>query len=379
MINVLRERIYNKYKSAIGKSRSSLVTPALIFDLNVAKHNIQLMFERMQEMPAKLRPHIKVQKCIELAKMQIEAGAIGICTATVWEAIVMSNAGIEDVLIANEVVGKEKIKALAEAARCGKLSLAVDNVQNSEDLSNAAREAGSELGILIEVDIGMRKGGVRSAEEALTLAQHLRKLPNLRFLGVQGYEGHCMGEFNRVARMEKVKQAMDYLGEVILKLAKAGFECKIVSCGGTGTFDITGTDSRVTEIQAGTYVFMDKFHVNLVPDFKHSLTVLSTVIIKHGNTVVMDAGRKSIGVDFAMPTMVDYPNYEARGFHEEHALFDVDKSCKLKIGDTVELIPGYTGTTVNFYDAYHVVEDDVVVDIWPVIPRGPGHSGILSS
>jgi D-serine deaminase-like pyridoxal phosphate-dependent protein len=107
------------------------------------------------------------------------------------------------------------------------------------------------------------------------------------------------------------------------------------------------------------------------------LTVLGTVVIQHGNTIVLDSGRKSVGIDFVLPTMVDYPFYQARYFAEEHALFDVDERCQLKLGDTVELIPGYAPTTVNLYDAYHVVENGVVVDIWPIIPRGPGHVGIL--
>jgi D-serine deaminase-like pyridoxal phosphate-dependent protein len=311
--------------------------------------------------------------------MQIEAGAIGVCTATVWEAIVMSRAGIEDVYIANQIGGQAKIKALAEEAEHSRLSLAVDNKQNADDLSSAAVAAGSELGVLIEVDVGMGRGGVRSVDEAVDLSQHLSKLPNLRFLGIQGYEGHCMLEPDHELRVKKAKQAIDLLGEVIDRLAKAGFECKIVSGGGTGTYNITGADPRITELQAGSYVFMDNFHGNLVPGFSRSLTVLSTVFIQHGNTIIMDAGRKSIGIDLAPPTMMEYPDYQARFFAEEHALFDVDEKCKLKLGDTVELAPGYAPTTVNLYDAFHVVENGVVVDIWPIIPRGPGHNGILGS
>ena len=378
MADFLHEYVRKAYGSAIGKSRRDLVTPALILDLDVAKRNIQFMTERIRSMPAELRPHIKVQKCPELAKLQIGAGAIGVCTATVWEAVVMSRAGIEDVLIANEVCGPEKIGALAEAARHGRISVAVDNRENAGELSEAARAAGSEIGILIEVDVGMGRGGVRSGDEAVTLAQHLSSLSNLRFLGVQGYEGHCMLEPDRDVRIAKAKKAMDYVGEVIGQLAKAGFECKVVSAGGTGTYDITGADPRVTEIQAGSYVFMDNFHGNLVPGFLRSLTVLSTVIIQHGNTIVMDAGRKSVGIDFVQPTIVEYPQYQSRYFAEEHALFDVDEMCTLKRGDKVEFVPGYAPTTVNLYDAYHVVENDMVTDIWPIIPRGPGHVGILS-
>jgi D-serine deaminase-like pyridoxal phosphate-dependent protein len=223
----------------------------------------------------------------------------------------------------------------------------------------------------------MGRGGVRSPDEAVTLAQRLSQLSGLRFRGVQGYEGHCMLEPDRAVRIEKAHAAMDYLGVVIDRLAEAGFACEVVSAGGTGTYDITGNNPRVTEIQAGSYVFMDNFHGNLVPGFSRALTVLGTVVIQHGNTIVLDSGRKSVGIDFVLPTMVDYPFYQARYFAEEHALFDVDERCQLKLGDTVELIPGYAPTTVNLYDAYHVVENGVVVDIWPIIPRGPGHVGIL--
>jgi D-serine deaminase-like pyridoxal phosphate-dependent protein len=179
-------------------------------------------------------------------------------------------------------------------------------------------------------------------------------------------------------RVSKAKTAMQLVKEVVERLKEEGFPCEIVSAGGTGTYNITGANPIVTEIQAGSYVFMDNFHGNLVPGFSRSLTVLGTVVIQHGNTIVFDTGRKSIGIDFVLPTMKEYPQYQARYFAEEHALFDVDAQCKLKRGDTAEFIPGYAPTTVNLYDVYHVVENNVVVDIWPVFPRGAGHCGILS-
>lgn len=376
-VPLVQQSFKHAYHSAIGKPRDALITPALILDLDVAQRNIRFMAERMKTLHAKLRPHIKVQKCAELALMQVEAGAIGVCTATVWEAIVMSRAGIRDVLIANQVGGAEKIAALAQAARHGYLTVAVDDARNAQDLSDAVVAAGSKLDVLIEVDVGMGRGGVRSAEEAVALAQRLAKLPGLRLRGVQGYEGHCMLEPDRAVRIAKAREAMDYLCMVVDRLAEAGFGCEVVSAGGTGTYDITGANPRVTEIQAGSYVFMDNFHGNLVPGFERALTVLGTVVIQHGNTIVLDSGRKSIGIDFVLPTMVPYPFYQARYFAEEHALFDVDERCTLKLGDTVELVPGYAPTTVNLYDVYHVVEQGVVVDIWPIIPRGPGHGGLL--
>ena len=378
MSTKLQDPLRQAYASAIGRPRRELVTPALILDLEVARRNIATMAERMSRLKARLRPHVKVQKSAELAKLQLAAGAIGVCTATVWEAIVMSRAGIQDVMLANQTGGREKLRALAEAARQGRLTVAVDHAANVTELAAALRTAGSRLEVVIEIDVGMGRGGVRSVEEAVALARHVAAFPELRFRGVQGYEGHCMLEPDRALRLQKARAAMDQVGTVVERLAAAGFPCEIVSAGGTGTYDITGADPRVTEIQAGSYVFMDNFHGRLVPGFSPALTVLGTVTIQHGHTLVLDAGRKSVGIDFVPPTMVDYPAYQARYFAEEHALFDVDERCPLKLGDTMELIPGYAPTTVNLYDVYHVVEQGVVVEVWPIIPRGPGHGGLLA-
>ena len=374
-IDQLAALLRRRYGSAIGRPRGGLPTPSLILDLDIARRNIACMAERFRALPARLRPHVKVQKSPELARMQVEAGAIGVCTATVWEAIVMSRSGIRDVLIANEVVGAEKVRALAAAARTGAYTVAVDCPENARQLSEAVQAAGSRLDVLIEVDVGMGRGGVRSPGAAVVLARILDELPGLTLRGVQGYEGHCMLESDRAERVRKARAAMEYLASVVGFLRSEGFECPVVSAGGTGTYDITGADPLVTEVQAGSYVFMDNHHAGLVPGFGHALTVLGTVMIRHGETIVLDAGRKSIGIDFVPPTLAAWPFYQARYFAEEHALFDVDARCGLGLGDTAELIPGYAPTTVNLYDVYHVVEGGTVVDVWPIVPRGPGHLG----
>lgn len=373
----MHDFIRDTYRAAIGRHRKELVTPALILDLSAARANIAFMMERLRPMPAKLRPHIKVQKCAELARMQVDAGAVGVCAATVWEAIAMGRAGIRDVLVANQVAGEEKMRALARAAREARCTVAVDDAQNARELSGAALAEGIRLEFVIEIDVGQGRGGVRTVAEALALARETEGMKGLRFRGMMGYEGHCMLEPDRGLRISKARAAVDLLSEAVETLRDAGFVSEIVSAGGTGTYDITGGDPRVTEIQAGSYVFMDLFHGSLVPGFSRSLTVLGTVAMRHGDTVVFDCGRKSVGIDFVLPEMAAYPFYKARYFAEEHALFDVDERCRLRRGDTAEFVPGYAPTTVNLYDAYHVVEHDVVTDIWPVIPRGPGHQGLL--
>ena len=360
------------YRSAIGRPRHDLVTPALILDLDVARRNIAAMAEYMRTVPAKLRPHIKVHKSPELARMQMEAGeALGLTTATVWEAMVMVRGGIDDILIANEVVGEEKVKALAELARDARINVAIDDAHNAEELSAAALKAGSTLGVLIDLDVGMERCGVRTKEEALRLAEHVSKLRGLRLEGMMGYEGHCMLEPDPVLRVQKAHAAMDKLMDAVDHLSQAGFESKVISGGGTGTYNITGAHPRLTELQAGSYVVMDAFHAQLVPGFPVALTVLGTVISRQGHRVVFDTGRKVIGSELGLPRLKDVPSTTA-GIAEEHLLVDVDPGYPLKVGDLVEVISGYGPTTVNLHDVYYVVQNDVVTEVWPIRARGAG-------
>ncbi len=367
-----QQLIVGDYRSAIGRPRHDLVTPALILDLDVARRNIAAMAEYMRTVPAKLRPHIKVHKSPELARMQMEAGeALGLTTATVWEAVVMVRGGIDDILIANEVVGEEKVKALAELARDARINVAIDDAHNAEELSAAALKAGSTLGVLIDLDVGMERCGVRTKEEALRLAEHVSKLHGLRLEGMMGYEGHCMLEPDPALRVQKAHAAMDKLMDAVDYLSQAGFESKVISGGGTGTYNITGAHPRLTELQAGSYVVMDAFHAQLVPGFPVALTVLGTVISRQGHRIIFDTGRKVIGSELGLPRLKDVPSTTA-GIAEEHLLVDVDPGYPLKVGDRVEVISGYGPTTVNLHDVYYVVENDVVTDVWPIRARGAG-------
>jgi D-serine deaminase-like pyridoxal phosphate-dependent protein len=366
-------RAASAYRDQIGRARDEVTTPALLLDLDVAKRNIAVMAERFRELPAELRPHIKVHKSPQLSRMQVAAGAIGVACATVWEAVVMSEAGIEDVLVANQVVQPDKLRALAEAATRGRITVAVDDERNVDRLSEEAAAAGAQIELLIEVDVGMGRCGVRSKEEAVALAEHAALKPNLRLRGLQGYEGHCMLEPDRDVRVREAHKANALLVEVVDFLAEHGFSSEVVSAGGTGTYYITGANPRITEVQAGSYTLMDCFHDNLVPGgFEVALTVAATVISRHGATVVLDAGRKAVGIDHVLPPMVGFPDGQLRYYAEEHALFDFPGPAPIDLGDRVEVMAGYGPTTVNLYDVFHVVEDGVVTDIWPVHARGPG-------
>jgi D-serine deaminase-like pyridoxal phosphate-dependent protein len=362
-----------RYGDQIGRARRDVSTPALLLDLDKAKRNIATMAAKFRELPAELRPHFKAHKSPQLARLQVEAGAIGVACATVWEAIVIADAGIIDVLVANQVVQPDKVRAAAELARSHRLTIAVDDVRNADQLSRAAVEAGAELELLIELDVGMGRCGVRSREEALTLAERIAKLPGLKLRGLQAYEGHCMLEPDPDKRIADARTANRQAIDAFDFLAERGQPVEVISAGGTGTYHITGANPRIHEVQAGSYTLMDAMHRALAPGgFEVALTVASTVISRQGSTVVLDCGRKTVGIDFVTPPLVSHPEGRARYYAEEHCLVDFPGPPALDLGDVAEVMAGYGPTTVNLHDVFHVVEDGVVTDIWPVTPRGPG-------
>jgi D-serine deaminase-like pyridoxal phosphate-dependent protein len=371
------DRVRRDYGGSIGRHRSELVTPALVLDLPAAKRNIDRMAGRIAELPAEIRPHIKVHKSPELSRLQVQAGAIGLSVATVWEAIVLVRSGLDHIFVVNTVAGPGKLRALAELAREADIMVAVDDPDQVKAVGAAARAAGSRLGILIEVDTGMDRCGVDTADEALEIARRVVDTPGLRLVGLTGYEGHCSLTPDHDQRLAKERTAMAFFIGIADRLEAAGLHVPIRSAGGTATWDWTAAFPGITEIQAGTYVVMDNFHGRMVGGFEHSLTVQATVISRRPDRIIVDAGGKSMGAG-DMATIVGHQLPSFR-FDEEHGVFDATAGTTLRIGDSVSLIPGYSPSTVNWYDAYHVVEDDVVVDIWPVIPRGPGHHGLAGA
>ncbi len=373
-----RERTAEQYGRHVGQPVDALPTPALIVDAAALERNIGVMAAAMTGQVARLRPHTKVQKSPDLALLQLAAGAIGVTVASVWEAAAMAAAGVPDILIANQVVPPEKVEAVAALAGHVNLAVAVDDERNIDALSAALARRGTQAGVLVELDVGMARCGARSGPEALRLAERVQAAPALQLRGIQAYEGHCMLEPDRQRRIRMATEAMQYAASVLALMRGAGLPAGTLSGGGTGTYDITGFNPGVTELQAGSYVFMDAFHGNLIPGFEVSLTTLTTVIARHGNTVILDAGRKSIGIDFVLPSLYGY-DYVARSFAEEHAMFDVDEKFGGDYGEKVRLVSGYAPTTVNLHDVIFVFRDDQVTEVWPVFPRGPGHGGFLSS
>lgn len=367
------DQVLDLYGDAVGQPITDVITPALLLDITSAQHNIDQMAAAMATMPADLRPHIKVHKSPHLAHRQVAAGAIGLSVATVWEAAAMAAAGLDDLFIVNTVTHRAKTEMVAALARDRTVHIAIDSAEHAEDLDQAARRAGSTVGVLIEVDTGMDRAGVDTAAAALALAQRTTSLPHLTLEGVSGYEGHCSLEPDPEKRASKQRSAVNHLTDVAEHLRHHDFGVPIVSAGGTATWNLTAADPRITEIQAGSYAVMDNFHGAMIGGFAYALTVATTVISTPPGRIIIDAGNKSVGVGGG-PTLVA-PPLQALRFDEEHGVFEAD-GVDPRLGDNLQLRPGYAPATVNLYDAYYVTDGRQVVDVWPILARGPHHAGL---
>jgi D-serine deaminase-like pyridoxal phosphate-dependent protein len=375
LLDEARDSVLRQYRDDIGKRREELVTPALVLDIDAAQRNIDHMASELAQLGnATIRPHYKTHKSPDLARRQLQAGAGGLSMATVWEAAVLAAAGMDDLFVVNTVAHPAKLRMLADLARDHRILVAVDEAANAAAHSAAAAAAGSTLGIMVEVDTGMDRCGVDTAQECLDLARQVLDLPGLRFEGITGYEGHCSMTPESGLRHERQREAMTFFTGAAELLESHGIGCRIRSAGGIATWKWTAAFPGLTEIQAGTYVVMDNFHGRMVPGFEHSLTIQATVISRQSGKVIVDAGNKSVA-DPADVTIAGHDLTVFR-FDEEHGIFSAPEGSSLLVGDTVRLVPGYSPSTVNWYDVYHVVQDDAVTDIWPIIPRGPGHHGL---
>jgi D-serine deaminase-like pyridoxal phosphate-dependent protein len=360
----------DRLERTLGRPYHELPTPALLLRRDALERNLDRM-QGLVKGPTRLRPHAKTHKSPHVAAMQIERGAIGITTATVWEAKALADAGISDLLIANEIVGKERIHRVAEIANTTRLTVAVDAEQNAEHLSSAASSEGSTIGVLVDVDVGLGRCGVRTPQEGVLLAHRIAKLPGLELRGVMGFEGHCTFEPEKKKRAQLANEAMNSLVEVADAIRAIGLDVPVVSAGGTGTFDSTGAHASVTELQAGSYAFMDTSHAAIVPGFDLALTVLATVISRHGQTTILDCGKKTVGLEQPAPALLER-NARVQYVAEEHTVLELGTSERLRVGDRIEVVPSYCPVVVNLHDVYFVLEDGIVVDVWPILARGVG-------
>jgi D-serine deaminase-like pyridoxal phosphate-dependent protein len=358
--------------SPIGSRKSELDTPALCLDIEAVERNIRHMADTFCESPVRLRPHSKTHKSPMLARMQLEAGAIGITCAKLGEAEVMAAAGIKEVLIANQVVGPSKIARLINLAAYTDVIVAVENRDNVGELNDAAVGKGVRLRVLVEVDIGMGRCGVSPGQPALDLARLVTASPGLRLVGLMGYEGHSVMIPDPVERRKVTEASLSLLTGTADLLRSHDIPVEIVSSGGTGTYFITGEFAGITELQVGSYITMDRQYREAVGvDFDYGLTVLSTVVSVRGDDhAICDAGLKALTRDFGMPLVVDPAGWEMTGLSEEHGHLRRVDGPPLCVGAKVEIVPNHGCTTINLHNTYHVLRDGVLEALWPVAARG---------
>lgn len=370
------------HRPLIGRqgSRAALNTPVLVLDVDALDRNVARMAALAVEAGVALRPHAKTHKSVDIARRQLAAGATGVCCAKIGEAEVMVDGGIPGVLVTSPVAAPAAIDRLARlAVRAEGLMAVVDHPDVARAIDAALGESAT-LDVLIDVDPGIRRTGVASAETAVALARVIARCAHLRLRGVQFYCGVQQHVEDYAQRRAAIAERTDYLGSVLAALEGAGFPCPLVSGGGTGTHHIDLSLGVFTELQVGSYVFMDRQYLDcaLTPDdpapFEVALTVDSRVVsANHDALVTIDAGFKSLSTDGGAAGVQDgAPARAAFAFMgDEHAaLIAPGIGTALRPGDRVTLTVPHCDPTVNLYDHFHVVRGGTLIDIWPVSARG---------
>jgi len=347
---------------------SQLETPALYLDLDAFDRNQKRIVSTLRKYGLDLCPHYKSTKCTTIAHMQIAAGAKGICCAKTDEAWDLAHSGVENILIANQVTDLQKISRVAALAGCCNLTVCVDEEKNIENLSAAASLHRTVIHCLIEYNVGANRCGVNSKEEFLTLAQKIIASPGLTFDGIQAYAGQLSHQCDYEIRKKVSGEVEDSLRNLIAYLKAAQISVNRVSGVSTGTVEFRNADTVYTEVQVGSYAYMDAAYGKLELEYENSLFVLATVMKATENSVIMDTGRKSVSVDQAMP-LVQGCNCEDIKVSEEHIKLPAS-ALKAKVGDKIPIVPGHCCTTMNLHDYIYFVRGDRVVDRVPITSRG---------
>lgn len=359
----------------LGCAVDELDTPALCIDLDVLESNIQRMAALCREAGVGWRPHTKAVKTPEIARREIAAGAIGVTCAKLGEAEVMAEGGIRDILVANQIYGPPKMRRLAEVCRKADLIVAVDHEDQVRPMSQAVYAAGVKLRMIVEIDIGLKRSGVLPGDAAVRLGQFIAGQPGLELAGIMGYEGHLLTIADPSEKAKRIREALAVLVACRDDFLGAGLPCPIVSAGGTGSYKYTLTCPGVTEVQAGGLIFMDAFyrHKCGVQEFGHSLKLLCTVVSRPApERAIIDAGRKSVHADHHAPLVVGREHdIRVTRLSAEHGELELSESARnLKIGDRLELIPGYSDMTNVLHNEFYGIRQGRLEVIWPLLARG---------
>ncbi|MCB2230770.1 alanine racemase [bacterium] len=363
----------------MSTSVDDLDTPSLLIEQSVLADNIARMQALADQHGISLRPHIKTHKMAVLAQTQIAAGAVGVAVATLGEAEVMVSAGIRNIQIASQVVGERKYERLAQLRRQVTVQCAVDSIEHVRQLSTFFASKGLTLELLIEIDTGLRRCGVSSADEALALAREIERLPSVQFRGIMTHAGHAYGaadagDVERIGRAEG-EQMVALAGQ----LREAGVGVDVVSVGSTPTARYAASVNGVTELRVGNYVFNDMMQVRLGTATREqcALRVLTTVMSVRGERAVVDAGAKALALDRGAHGKEGLSGYgyvverdvSVSRLSEEHGIVD-GAGGRFALGERVTIVPNHACAVVNLFDFAYLVAGGTVVDTLPVTARG---------
>jgi D-serine deaminase-like pyridoxal phosphate-dependent protein len=339
-----------------------------VVDFDALERNLDRMAALATRSGKRVRPHAKTHKSPIVGQLQLDRGAIGLCCAKLGEAEVMADARVGPLLVTTEIAGEPKVARLVALRKHTDVMAAVDDMDVARSLSDAMRGAGLVLDVLIDVNVGQERTGVVPAQVG-ELAACIASLPGLRMRGIQAYEGHLQHVYREQERRVKWRQCADLMLEAIESIKGRGLPVEIVSTAGTGTCAFAAELPEVTELQAGSYPFMDCDYAKVegLP-YESSLTVLASVVSRQrGETAVIDAGWKALSTDSGMPVVKGRPELEYGPKGDEHGGV---RGARLTPGERIELVPSHCDTTVNLYDEYVVVRKGVVEAVWPIAARG---------
>ena len=364
----------------IGMTLDEVDTPALIVDLDAFERNLKRLADRVAGQGVRLRPHAKTHKCPVIALKQIAAGAVGVCVQKVSEAEAMVYGGVRDVLVTNEVVGRQKLRRLMALAHTAQIGVCVDDPAQIADLDAAASEAGvASLPVHVEINMGGNRCGVEPGQPALDLARRIGDSRHLRFAGLQAYHGSAQHLRGWDERQKAIVGAVEKAATTRDLLHANGIACDSITGAGTGTFEFEAGSGVYTELQCGSYIFMDAdYGRNLDHDgrltdaFENSLFVWATVMSRpNDERAIVDAGLKALAFDSGPPTVRDEPAATYERASDEHGRVAIGGATnRLKLGDKVRLVPGHCDPTVNLYDWYVGIRGDRVESIWSITARG---------
>ena len=362
-------------------SIDQLPTPALTIDLDIFDANIAKMQSHLNAAGLGLRCHTKMHKSPIIARKQIAAGAIGVCCATISEAEVMLAGGITKILITSPVVTDDKIlRLLAMCQKSSEVEIVVDYIQGADRISELAGEMKLNIGVLVDLDPGMGRTGIEPGQKALELVRHIGEAcPNLTFNGLQMYIGNCMHVQGFEKRRDKYLHLISKGIETKELLESNGIQAPVFSGGGTGTYDIDAELGALTDLQAGSYAFMDVEYRDIggqgtetFVDFEPSLFSLVTAISKpQERLITVDAGIKCLATDTGYP---EFRDVEGATYHfggDEHGIIQLNNSSRqINLGDRLSVITPHCDPTVNLYDYYYPYRQGMVTEIWPISARG---------